>query len=124
MNDDRLTPSEAHRRLMQMEKEKDVERMPLPNFRVLHSQETVAPEPPPPRQERAKALLRIVPKAGERLKRRCTVVLSSRELYSLLAIMPEDQTKSEWIRQAVRDRLARETPPGEAAVAAAEEETP
>lgn len=105
MSNDRPSPSEAHRKLMQMERERDAERLPLPDFRVKHV------EPPQlTASERAEELLRTATKNAERLKHRRTVVLSSRDLYRMLKVMPPLSSSSKWIRDAVCEKLDREVP--------------
>jgi hypothetical protein len=94
-----------------MERQRDEERAPLP-VRI-----QFPPSPPiistPPRQVRAAVALeqvtRVFRTGADKLKHRRTVVLSTVELYRMLTFMGEHETSSEWIRQAVAERLDRLT---------------
>lgn len=110
-----MTPGDAHRRLMEMEMERDELREPLPSFRTHHLAPRPAPDPEPTSIERAVDQLQRLentpgpPRQGaDRLRRRCTVVLSAIQLYKLVSLMQPDDTPSGWIRRAVTERIERE----------------
>jgi len=109
MSDRPLTPSEAHRKLVEIEREKDKTRhelhaKPRSYRRIVSDPDIVAIDAPPP-------ISRLFSQDhGERLTRRKTVALSTRELLTILSLMEPSDNISNWIRQAILQRIEREKP--------------